>query len=113
MRLIDADMLKNVLNSGGGESVEISISKKMPLGEIVDTVIHAYRKCLFAELDKIPTAYDMDNVVKELEERSNDAVSNIFAYEEDDHEGIYNDGLSEGYGISAEIVRAGIKVQGS
>ena len=66
MRLIDADYLKEVLNSGTGEAVEINISKNMPLGKIVDTVIHAYRKCLFAELEKVPTAYDVDKVVEQL-----------------------------------------------
>lgn len=68
MRLIDADYLKDVLNSGGGVSVDINISKKMPLGEIIDTVIQAYRKCLFEELEKMPTAYDVDKVVERLEE---------------------------------------------
>ena len=58
MRLIDADAFKDKLNSGGGESVEINISKSMELAEIVDTVIQAYRKCLFAELEKMPTAFD-------------------------------------------------------
>lgn len=67
MRLIDADYLKSILNSGGGESVNINISKSMPLGDIVDTVIQAYRKCLFAELEKVPTAYDVDKVVERLE----------------------------------------------
>ncbi len=67
MRLIDADYLKEVLNSGTGEAVEIKISKSMPLEKIVDIVIHAYRKCLFAELEKIPTAYDVDKVVEQLE----------------------------------------------
>jgi len=60
MRLIDADELKKVLNSGGGVSTEININKKMSLGEIVDIVIQAYRRCLFAELEKMPTAYDVD-----------------------------------------------------
>ena len=59
MRLIDVDYLKNTLNSGGGESVDINISKRMPLGEIVDTVIQAYRKCLLAELEKTPTVYEI------------------------------------------------------
>lgn len=68
MRLIDADYLKNILNSGGSESVNINISKSMSLGDIVDTVIMAYRKCLFAELEKVPTAYDLDKVVEQLEE---------------------------------------------
>lgn len=58
MRLIDADAFKDILHSGSGESVVINISKNMDLGEIVDTVIQAYRKCLFAELEKMPTAYD-------------------------------------------------------
>ncbi len=66
MRLIDADSLKSVLNSGGGESVDIKINKSMPLGVIVDTVIQAYRKCLFAELEKAPTAYDVDKVVDRI-----------------------------------------------
>ena len=52
MRLIDADAFKDKLNSGGGESVEINISKSMELAEIVDTVIQAYRKCLFAEIGR-------------------------------------------------------------
>lgn len=69
MRLIDADYLKNILDSGGGESVNINISKSMSLGNIVDTVIQAYRKCLFAELEKVPTAYDVDKVVGRLEEK--------------------------------------------
>ncbi len=66
MRLIDADEFKNVLNSGGGEKANINISKSMPLGEIVDTVIQAYRKCLFAELEKMPTAHDIDKVVEQI-----------------------------------------------
>lgn len=67
MRLIDADALKDVLNNGGGTSVDINISKNMPLGEIVDIVIQAYRKCLFAELQKkMPTAYDVDEVVERI-----------------------------------------------
>lgn len=71
MRLIDADYLKSILNSGGGETVDINISKSMPLGEIVDTVIQAYRKCLFAELEKVPTAYDVDKVVRRFKEEKN------------------------------------------
>lgn len=67
MRLIDIDYLKNILNSGGDEAVEINIRESMPLEEIVDTVIDAYRKCLFAELEKVPTAYDVDKVVEWLE----------------------------------------------
>lgn len=67
MRLIDADRLKNVINSGGSETVDIRISKSMPLYKIVDTVIQAYRKCLFAELEYLPTAYDVDKVVEQLE----------------------------------------------
>ncbi len=70
MRLIDADYLKNILNSGGSESVNINISKSMSLGDIVDTVIMAYRKCLFTELEKVPTAYDLDKVVEQLEEKT-------------------------------------------
>lgn len=69
MRLIDIDYLKNILNSGGDEAVEINIRESMPLEEIVDTVIDAYRKCLFAELEKIPTAYDVDKVVEQLKEQ--------------------------------------------
>lgn len=67
MRLINADYLKSILNGGGSESVNINISKRMPLSDIVDTVIFAYRKCLFAELEKAPTAYDVDKVVERLE----------------------------------------------
>lgn len=59
MRLIDADYLKSTLHNGGGESVDINISKRMPLGKVVDTVIQAYRKCLFAELEKAPTVYEI------------------------------------------------------
>lgn len=40
----------------------------MSLGNIVDTVIQAYRKCLFAELEKMPIVYDVDKVVKQMEE---------------------------------------------
>ncbi len=69
MRLIDADYLKKLLNTGGDEKVEISIRESMPLEEIVDTVIHAYRKCLFAELEKVPTAYDMNEVIKQLKQQ--------------------------------------------
>jgi len=68
MRLIDADELKKALNSGGGESVDINISKDMPLWKIVDTIIQAYRKCLFAELEKMPTAYDVDKVCRKINE---------------------------------------------
>ncbi len=71
MRLIDADYLKNILNNGGSESVNINISKSMSLGDIVDTVIMAYRKCLLAELEKVPTAYDLDKVVEQLESQKN------------------------------------------
>lgn len=74
MRLIDADYLKNILNNGGSESVNINISKSMSLGDIVDTVIMAYRKCLFAELEKVPTAYDLDKVVNGLNEMIEDNV---------------------------------------
>lgn len=69
MRLIDIDYLKNILNSGGDEAVEINIRESMPLEEIVDTVIDAYRKCLFAELEKVPTDYDVDKVVEQLKEK--------------------------------------------
>lgn len=58
-------------------------------------------------LDSVPTAYDVEKVVEELEKRSNDVISNIFAYEEDDHTGIYNDGLSDGYDYSIDIVKRG------
>lgn len=70
MRLIDVDYLKSILNSSGGESVNININKSMPLGDIVDIVISAYRECLFAELEKVPTAYDVNKVVEQLEEKS-------------------------------------------
>lgn len=50
---------------------------------------------------------DIENVVAELEKRSNEVVSNIFAYEEDDHTGIYNNGLADGYEYSIDIVRKG------
>ncbi len=70
MRLIDADAFKKVLDSGGGETADINISKSMPLGEIVDIVIHAYRKCLFAELEKMPTAYDVDKVTEQMQEKT-------------------------------------------
>lgn len=73
MRLIDADRLKNVINSGGSETVDIRISKSMPLYEIVDTVIQAYRKCLFAELEYLPTAYDVDKVVEQIEAEQKEA----------------------------------------
>ncbi len=66
MRLIDADYLIKVLNDGGSETADININKNMPLGEIVDAVVQAYRKCLFAELEKVPTAYDVDKVVERL-----------------------------------------------
>lgn len=68
MRLINADYLKSILNGGGtGESVNINISKRMPLSDIVDTVIFAYKKCLLAELEKVPTAYDVSKVLERLE----------------------------------------------
>lgn len=82
MRLIDANYLKKVLNIGSGEKVEINISKSMTIGEIVDTVIHAYRKCLFAELEKMPTAYDVDKVVERLEETREEMLSET-EYEND------------------------------
>ncbi len=78
MRLIDADYLIKVLNSGGSETTDININKNMPLGEIVDTVINAYRKCLFAELEKVPTAYDVDKVIKRLE------VNSMYAQADDE-----------------------------
>lgn len=46
-----------------------------------------------------------EKIIERLEELCNDSISNIFAYEEDDHEGIYNKGLSDGYEKSAEIVK--------
>lgn len=68
--LINRSALIEVLNNGGAESTEIHVSHNMELGEIVDIVIAAYRKCLFAEIEKIPTAYDVDKVVEQLEERT-------------------------------------------
>lgn len=93
MRLIDADRLKNVINSGGSETVDIRISKSMPLYEIVDTVIQAYRKCLFAELEYLPTAYDVDKVVERLE------VNSMFAQVDDEPFVMLDDAI--------EIVRSG------
>ena len=58
-------------------------------------------------INEQPTAYDVDKVVEKLERLSNDVISNIFCYEEDDHTGIYNDGLSDGYEKSVEIVKSG------
>lgn len=93
MRLIDADRLKNVIYSGGSETVDIRISKSMPLYEIVDTVIQAYRKCLFAELEYLPTAYDVDKVVERLE------VNSMFAQVDDEPFVMLDDAI--------EIVRSG------
>ena len=106
MRLIDADAFKNILNSGGSESVDINISKTMPLSEIVDIVIQAYRKCLFAELEKMPTAYDVDNVVEQIKCNS----QNIALLYPDDQGGDYEyaDGIEINRAV--EIVRAELKV---
>lgn len=92
MRLIDADYLKEVLNSGTGEAVEIKISKSMPLEKIVDIVIHAYRECLFAELEKVPTAYDVDKVVRKLEKGIEESALVT---------------LKAGFDVAIEIVKSG------
>lgn len=66
MRLIDADELCRKLNSGGGESEKIQISPDMPVKAIIDMTLAAYRKCLFAEIEKMPAAYDLDKIVEQL-----------------------------------------------
>ena len=58
---------------------------------------------------ELPTAYDVDKVVEQLDKLSNDVISTHFAYECDDHEGIYSYGLSDGYDKAIDIVRAGGK----
>ncbi len=86
MRLIDADAFERFIHEHCQDS-------------LVD---------LWCELVKMqPTAYDVDKVVEQLEKLSNDVISNIFAHEGDDHKGIYNDGLSDGYEKSIEIVKSG------
>lgn len=46
-----------------------------------------------------------ERIVERLEELSNNSITNIFAYEEDDHQGIYNHGLSDGYEYSVDVVK--------
>lgn len=87
MRLIDADAL-----------IE-NIGKIVP-----STDYYEFASQICNAIRNQPTAYDVDKVVAELEKRSNEVISNIFAYEEDDHIGIYNDGLADGYEYAIDIV---------
>lgn len=93
MRLIDADKLDFSIIKYMGEFCHVPL----------DDIISGWKKIV----DVQPTAYDVDKVVEQLEKLSNDVISNIFAHEEDDHKGIYNDGLSTGYEKSIEIVKSG------
>ncbi len=89
MRLIDADSLFVNMDKG------------------IQGTAREYLKFYQMAVSEQPTAYDVDKVVEKLERLSNDVISNIFCYEEDDHTGIYNDGLSDGYEKSVEIVKSG------
>lgn len=91
MRLIDADKFKKQIAG-------MAIANNYPADK-------ANKMCELIDLQS--TAYDVDKVVDQLEKSSNDVLSNIFAYEEDDHKGIYNDGLSNGYEKAIEIVKSG------
>lgn len=93
MRLIDADAFIGYLG------LDEENARKENLGGIVT----------LEDFDRQPTAYDINKVMEKLEKMSNDVLSNIFAYEEDDHVGIYNDGLSNGYEKSIEIVKVGLE----
>lgn len=72
---------------------------------------YAYHDITDSELEDLinsqPTAYDVEKVVAELEKRSNDVITNQFAFEDDDHYGICNIGKSEGYDDAIEIVKRG------
>ena len=70
----------------------------------------AHCKAEIATLKSYATAYDVDKVVEQLEEKSNDIITHNWASEEDDHFGIYSNGISEGYDRAIEIVKAGLKV---
>lgn len=77
MKLIDADELCRKFNSGGGESEKIQIRPDMPVKAIINMTLAAYRKCLFAEIGKMPAAYDVDKVVEQLEEMRDISTQNI------------------------------------
>lgn len=87
MRLIDADKLKKDLKS-------VTLSN----GTLVNT------NAVLLLLDKYPTAYDVDKVVKQLEKDKFIDCETILS---DVHQG-YNAGLSR----AIEIVKAGVKENG-
>ena len=55
------------------------------------------------------TRKPIEAVVAELEKKANEVPLHTFAYEENDHDGIYNDGLEDGFMKAIEIVRNGGK----
>jgi len=96
MRLIDADeAIKNFENMCKAQLVGNKNTTLISYADVIDAI------------EEQATAYDIEKVVAELEKRSNEVISNIFAYEEDDHIGIYNNGLADGYENAIDIVRKG------
>lgn len=90
MRLIDADLLKKSIAKWlqGGDPQETVMVK---LDDIAVSVI--------MEIDKQPTVYDVEKVVEELEEKSDDIP---IQYEDN-----YEKGFDDGIGYAIDIIWKG------
>ncbi len=90
MRLIDADEVKDLINSWDS----------LPFEEEVDELV-----------DRIPTAFDLDKVVEQLGRRYKDCQNGIFKYHEQGNQEMVEICFNRGdaYIDAADIVKAGGK----
>lgn len=79
---------------------------QMELSEVGSEREYNLLDMIIRGVESEPTAFDLESVIAELEKKSNEVLSNTFCYEEDDHEGIYNDGVSDGLEEAIEILKS-------
>lgn len=90
MRLIDADRLMEHLGFYNTEQ-----EREENVGQIIT----------LEDFDRMPTAYDVDKVVEQLQKISDEAEDEISVCEKEDC--LYFDGFSDGVDKAIEIVKGG------
>ena len=98
-RLIDADKLIEDLNNITLEMDLSQLQKLESVQQLIKRVTFNVHTIMMAHIDEQPTAYDIEKVVAELEEKSDDIP---IQYEDN-----YEKGFDDGIGYAIDTVRKG------